>query len=53
MVFIDAAKEQYKQYLDAIWERIPVGGVIVAHNAIASADRMKDYLDFVERSYRP
>jgi len=47
-VFIDAAKEQYKSYLDAIWDRIPSGGVIVAHNAVALASSMKDYLDYVQ-----
>lgn len=47
LVFLDAAKEQYKGYLDTVWERIPVGGVIVAHNAVAQARAMRDYLDHV------
>lgn len=48
LVFVDAAKEQYKGYLDALWDNIPSGGVIVAHNAIRLADSMRDYLDFVQ-----
>lgn len=31
MVFIDAAKSEYKEYLDLIYSRIVKGGVIVAH----------------------
>ena len=49
LVFLDAAKEQYKEYLDAVWERIPAGGVIVAHNAVAQAAAMQDYLDHVNK----
>ncbi|MBW7995075.1 MAG: O-methyltransferase [Candidatus Glassbacteria bacterium] len=48
LVFLDAAKGQYKGYLDAVWDRIPSGGIIVAHNAIQMADAMRDYLDFVQ-----
>ena len=47
LVFIDAAKEQYKQYLDTIYPHIPHGGVIVAHNAVRLAESMRDYLDYV------
>jgi caffeoyl-CoA O-methyltransferase len=48
LVFLDAAKEQYKQYLDLIYAQIAPGGVIVAHNAILHAAAMKDYLDYVQ-----
>ena len=47
LVFIDAAKEQYKDYLDLIYSRIAKGGIIVAHNAVSSAYSMRDYLDHV------
>lgn len=47
LVFIDAAKSDYKKYLDLIYHRIPEGGVIVAHNAVRSAYSMRDYLDHV------
>jgi len=48
MVFIDAAKSQYKAYLDIIFPRIAKGGIIVAHNAVRMASSMKDYLEFVQ-----
>ena len=48
LVFIDAAKEQYKDYLDAIWQQIPKGGVIVAHNAVRQARSMQNYLKHVQ-----
>lgn len=47
LVFIDAAKSDYKKYLDLIYHRIPEGGVIVAHNAVRMAYSMRDYLDHV------
>lgn len=47
LVFIDAAKSDYKKYLDLIYHRIPKGGIIVAHNAVQSAYSMRDYLDHV------
>lgn len=48
LVFLDAAKSQYKSYLDVLWDKIPKGGVIVAHNAIQQAHAMADYLEFVQ-----
>ena len=48
LVFLDAAKSQYKGYLDALWDNIPSGGVIVAHNAIRQSRAMADYLEFVQ-----
>jgi predicted O-methyltransferase YrrM len=47
-VFLDAAKGQYLDYLQAVWDNIPSGGVIVAHNAIRQADSMRNYLDHVQ-----
>lgn len=51
-VFIDALKEDYKKYLDMVMPKIPVGGVIAAHNAIQMANSMKDYLDAVKTDPR-
>ena len=48
LVFIDAAKEQYKQYYDLLVPHIRKGALIVAHNAVRQAAGMKDYLDFVK-----
>lgn len=48
LLFIDAVKPEYKDYLDLIYSRIAKGGIIVAHNAIQSAAMMSDYLDHVQ-----
>ncbi len=48
LVFIDAAKEQYRAYLDLVYSRIPKGGIIVAHNAVRMASSMRGYLDHVQ-----
>ncbi len=51
-VFIDAWKPDYKKYLDMVMTKMPVGGVIAAHNAIQSANSMRDYLDAVKTDPR-
>ena len=48
LLFIDAVKPEYKDYLDMIYSRIAKGGIIVAHNAVQSAALMRDYLDHVQ-----
>lgn len=50
MVFIDAAKEEYHEYLKLIEGKLHKGSVIVADNAGASAAEMRDYLDYVRSS---
>jgi predicted O-methyltransferase YrrM len=50
MVFIDAIKDEYLQYLKLIEGNLHKGSVIVADNAGASATRMRDYLDYVRSS---
>ena len=50
MVFIDAAKEEYSDYLKLIEKRLHKGSVIVADNAGIFADQMKEYLDYVRSS---
>jgi predicted O-methyltransferase YrrM len=50
MVFIDAAKEEYLEYLKLIEGKLHKGSVIVADNAGASAAQMRDYLDYVRSS---
>ena len=49
-VFLDAAKQQYKQYLEAVWNKLKPGAVIVAHNAIQQSHMMADYLEFVQNN---
>jgi len=51
-VFIDANKPDYKRYLDMLMPKMPVGGVIAAHNAIEMASSMRDYLDAVRNDPR-
>ena len=46
-VFIDAGKRDYLRYLQALEPKLAPGAVIVAHNAVASAGAMRDYLDHV------
>ena len=50
MIFIDAEKTEYFQYLCLIENKLHKGSVIVADNAGISAEQMKDYLDHVRIS---
>ena len=49
-VFIDAEKKEYLIYLKLVEKKLRKGGVVVADNALISADEMKDYLDYVRNS---
>jgi predicted O-methyltransferase YrrM len=50
MVFIDAEKREYMEYLRLVERKLHKGSVIVADNAGIFADEMKDYLDYVRTS---
>ncbi len=50
LVFIDARKEQYLDYLKLIEDKIHESSVIVADNAGMFAYEMRDYLDYVRNS---
>jgi predicted O-methyltransferase YrrM len=50
MVFIDAAKEEYFDYLRLVEKKLHKGSVVVADNAGILADQMKEYLDYVRTS---
>jgi len=50
MVFIDAEKTEYKDYLRLVERKLHRGSVIVADNAGIFADQMKDYLEYVRSS---
>lgn len=50
MVFIDAEKTEYFEYLRMMKTKLHVGSVIVADNAGIFADQMRNYLDFVRSS---
>jgi len=50
MVFIDAAKEEYFDYLKLVEKKFHKGSVIVADNVGIFADQTKKYLDYVRFS---
>lgn len=50
MVFVDAEKREYREYLRLIEDKLHKGSVVVADNAGIFADQMKDYLDYVRNS---
>jgi predicted O-methyltransferase YrrM len=50
MVFIDADKTEYIDYLRLVEDKLHKGSVIIADNAGIFADQMKDYLDYVRSS---
>jgi predicted O-methyltransferase YrrM len=49
-VFLDAAKDEYMQYLKLVEDKLWKGAVIVADNAGKFAAEMKEYLDYVRKS---
>jgi predicted O-methyltransferase YrrM len=50
MVFIDADKREYLDYLRLVEDKLHRGSVVAADNAGISADQMKNYLDYVRSS---
>lgn len=52
LVFIDAAKEEYIEYLKLAEPRLNKNAVIVADNAKIFAEEMRDYLNYVRNSGR-
>jgi predicted O-methyltransferase YrrM len=50
MVFIDANKSEYREYLRLVEDKLHKGSVIVADNAGIFADEMRNYLDYVRSS---
>ena len=50
MVFLDAAKHQYLDYLLLVEDRLPRGGVVVADNVGFMSRSMMGYLDHVRKS---
>jgi predicted O-methyltransferase YrrM len=50
MVFIDAEKREYLEYLCLAEPKLHKGSIIVADNAGIFADEMKDYLNYVRSS---
>jgi len=52
MVFLDAAKHQYLDYLRLVEDKLHEGSVVVADNAGSFSYSMRDYLDYVRNSGR-
>lgn len=50
LVFIDATKEEYLDYLKLAEHKLRKGGTVVADNAGIFANEMKNYLHYVRRS---
>ena len=50
MVFLDAAKREYLEYLKLSESKLEKGGVVFADNVRMSAHEMRDYLDYVRNS---
>lgn len=47
LVFLDAEKREYLQYLELALPNIRQGGLIVADDTVTMRDEMLDYVDFV------
>lgn len=53
LLYLDAdgdkgrGKGIYLEILEAAYDKIPPGGIILAHNSVNSAERLKPYLDWV------
>ena len=53
LLYLDAdgtpekGKGIYLDILRAAWDRVPVGGIVLAHNSVNAAERLTQYLDFV------
>ncbi|MFQ6075224.1 MAG: O-methyltransferase [Candidatus Bathyarchaeia archaeon] len=52
LVFIDANKREYIDYLRLIEDKLHKGSTLVADNAGVFAHAMRNYLDYVRRSGR-
>ena len=50
MVFLDAGKKEYLDYLKLIEDKLHIGSVIAADNAGIFANQMKDFLNYVRTS---
>lgn len=50
LVFIDAEKTEYLQYLRLVEDKLHNGSVVVADNAGIFADQMRDFLHYVRSS---
>ncbi len=47
-VFLDAAKHQYVDYFNLVWEKVRPGGLIVADNVVNLASALQEYIKMVK-----
>ena len=47
-VFLDAAKGEYIDYFNAVWEKVRPGGLIIADNVVNLASSLQDYIEMTE-----
>jgi predicted O-methyltransferase YrrM len=47
-IFIDANKEDYGRFLEALKDRLKPGGALVGHNVTNSAREMQDFLEAIQ-----
>lgn len=50
LVFLDAQKDEYRNYLELALPNIRIGGLIIADDTITMRDEMPDYIDYVFNS---
>ena len=44
LAFIDASKEEYAAYVDALWPKLKAGGLVVADNVDSHPDILGGYV---------
>jgi predicted O-methyltransferase YrrM len=52
LVFLDAEKTQYLDYLKAVEDKLHQGSVVVADNVVVFRDQMQNYLHYVRNTGR-
>jgi len=48
-VFLDAAKDEYIDCFNALWDKVRPGGVFVADNVVNLAGALRDYIEMTEK----
>src|SRR3989344_5406810 len=51
MIFLDAMKRQYLQYLRLAEKNLAASGVVVADNIISHSEKVQDYVAYVKKHY--
>ena len=51
LLFIDGTKREYLKYLKLALPKLNKGAVIIADNTISHKDKMKDFLDYINKNF--